>query len=188
MGFKLTWMATQEADEVAMLDRLNLRVADDAEGYYSADYTLGRLPGGWLIVVSNKQVRLDKLAPAVVPEGFAVTGWMNETVMVSEARGFRDGVQEWAVIHDLEKDPSGMRVEGTPPEAFSEIHRLAQAEQAKGEEDVDYVFETPVKLSASICGFTPDEAMDATWRALAKGAGRTAQAQGKGFFARLFGR
>jgi hypothetical protein len=186
MGFRHTWLATQE-DGAVVLDRLNLHVAGDADNFLSADYTLGRLPGGWLIIVSNKQVRLDKVAPVAVPNGFALTGWMNETVTVSEARGFRDGALEWAVVHNAEADPSGMRIEGTPPEPFSEIYRQAQAEQANGEDYVDYIFDVPVKLSASICGFTPDEDMDATWQALAKSSGRR-ETKGKGFFARLFGR
>lgn len=185
MGFKLTWMATQEADEAAILDRLNVRIVGEAEGRYGG---VCRTSDGWLIILSNHEVRFEKLAPEVVPEGSVLTGAMNEIVMVSEVRGFRDGAQEWAVVHDPDIDRHGVQAEGTPPEIFAEIYRRALEEQADGEQDVDYVFDVPVNLATRICGFTVYEEMDVTWRPLAKGAGLTARAQGKGFFARLFGR
>jgi hypothetical protein len=187
MGFKHTWMATQEADEAAILDRLNLQVVAEADDYGAADYTLARLPTGWLIIVSNEEVEFHKLAPRAVPEGFALTGWMNETVMVSEARGFRDGVQEWAVVHDPDVDLQGVQIEGTPPAALAEIYRRLQSEQAKGHADVDYIFDAPVDLSKEICGFVHDQDMDTTWKVLAS-KGRAPKTEDKGFFARLFGR
>lgn len=186
MGFRMTWLATQDAEEAAILDRLNLQVSGEAEDYLAADYALAHLPGGWLVIVSSKEARFDKLAPKAVSEGFVMTAWINETVMVSEARGFRDGAPEWSVVHNPDVDPNGVRVEGTPPEAFAEIYRRLQADEAEETGPVDHFFDVPVQLTEQICGFVHNIDMGVTWKTLA--ARRAPKTEGKGFFARLFGR
>ena len=150
--------------------------------------TLARMPDGWLVIVSYKQPPFDRWAPKAVPEGFVLTGFMNETVMVSEVRGFRDGAQEWAVVHDPDVNRRGVQVDGAPPEPFTEIYRKAQERQATGEADVDYIFDVPIDLSAAFCGFTPSYDMDVTWMELIEVKPQRAPKEGKGFFARLFGR
>ncbi len=188
MGHRVTWMAVQNPDEAAVLDSLGLEVCEETDDFYGAPYTLAHLPDGWLLIVSGKQAPFDRLAPNAVPEGFVLTGFMSETVMVSEARGFRDGTPEWALIHDPDVDPRGVQIEGTLPTAFAEIYRQLQADQAQETEQVDHIFDAPIRLSTEICGFTPDYDMDVTWTALIKTKTGAAEKKGKGFFARLFGR
>lgn len=75
--------------------------------------------------------------------------------MYSAASGHEDGALKWSLLHNLDQDKM-LDVEGEPPAPFAAIRdRMFQLEKEKG--DADYVFDIPIALTASICGYRPDE-------------------------------
>lgn len=166
MSMNLSWMAIEGADEAAVLERLNLEIDEDPESDSEA-YHLTQLPNGWLVIVSLEgQEVFEYLAPLAAPDGFALASGMYETVMVSSAHGYRNGAQEWSVVHDPEVDGYDVRITGTPPRIFSEIYDELLADQGGETEQVDHLFDAPLRLAQALSGFEPYDAGVGDWKTL----------------------
>jgi hypothetical protein len=79
--------------------------------------------------------------------------------MVSGLRAVRNGVAQWAVIHNAQEGRFDLDVRGMPPSELAPIRdRLMQQQVDEGgeEADVDLVFDIPVELGAALCGFRHD--------------------------------
>jgi len=100
---------------------------------------------------------LDEMVASVAPEGSSLWGFMVEAVTASELHGYRDGQLSWSVARDPDKGP-GLVVQETPPEPFDEIRRRLEAEQAAADtERVDFLFDLPLELAASLSGYRPGQ-------------------------------
>jgi hypothetical protein len=76
------------------------------------------------------------------------------------------------VTHDPDVDLNGVAVEGEPPPPFEDLRAAQTAEQAQhGEDDVDYMFDLPVRLGQQLCGYAYDEPRPVVWTILER-AGR----------------
>ena len=162
---------------------------------------MGQLPGGWLLVLSSHFEDAFKRLAVLASHGPAVACAVEEHVMYSEARGYKDGIEVWRVVSDCERDDDQIMVTGDPPARFNAIYLAAKQEQAAdgdgdgdGDEDdsADYLFDVPPQVAEAVCGFRlgePDleglrfiDLRKVSGFAPAGGGGRPR------FFARLFGR
>ena len=79
--------------------------------------------------------------------------------MYSAVHGAEDGIELWSVIHDAQQSLHHLSVSGDPPEEFLAIKGRLFGEQEKedaGSAEVDFVFDIPIELAASITGFRHD--------------------------------
>jgi hypothetical protein len=77
--------------------------------------------------------------------------------MVSEAYGFRDGLEVWSVLHDPGRaGVTHLEVEGDPPSELTGIRDGLVREQ-EGDAGVDYLFNAPLDLTKAVCGYRWDE-------------------------------
>ena len=79
--------------------------------------------------------------------------------MVSAAYGYDRGNAQWSVIHDAQQGISDLSLSGSPPVELNYIReRLSGEQQDAGGEgaDVDYIFDIPVELAATVCGYRHD--------------------------------
>jgi len=194
MGFSHSWIAVQGLDPAQALAALGMEVSEILEpGYFPDGISFGQMPDGWLVVLTDRRanafegdlVGLAAFGPAVACE-------VNEHVMYSEARGYEAGREAWRVAYDCEKG-GALDVSGNPPSQLDTIAREARAKQeaAGGDDaDVDLLFDIPAKLARSICGFMlgEEEPDGFHFSELRPIGGGKAPSEGRGFFARLFGR
>jgi hypothetical protein len=197
MGFSHSWIAVRGVTREQALEALGMEISavqtDYLDGIALIDWQ-----DDWLLAISDdSEDAFDGYLAQLAPLGEAVACSMIESVMYSEARGYTSGKEIWRVVHDPNEDESlySLRTSGELPQPFDAIVRETRAEQDKegGEDaDVDFIFEVPAKLAASICGFTLGESDpdDSQFRSVNRiGAATTPRGSGKpGFFARLFGR
>lgn len=156
MGVTASWLAVQGQDREAFLESLGLTKVGECSDPLNGDYTCAELPNGWFVVVANE--RRFELIPAlksVSARGFVLGGQMVETVNFVQLCGYRGGEQVWSVVHDVDIDPNGVRVEGAPPPPFADLHAQTTKELEKEQEDVDLMFDMPLELSGAVCGFQP---------------------------------
>jgi hypothetical protein len=159
MGFSHSWIAVKGLDRATALATLGLE-ADEDEADELHRRGLGALPGGWLLVVAEGDGALNGETAALAAHGPAVACFVEEHVMCSEARGYRDGREAWRVAHDPRNGIFHLEVAGEPPEALGRIRAEAVAEQERegGEAaDVDLLFDVPATLAKSLCGFKLDD-------------------------------
>jgi hypothetical protein len=139
-----------------VLGRLGLRETGETTSEPDFEVCCFRHPSGWFIVQGPEDfVSRDQLA-RVSKGGEAVGCYESETVMVSEAYGFRDGLEVWSVLHDPDRRGTPLEVQGDPPAELAGIHDDLMRRQA-GESDVDYLFEAPIDLTKAVCGYRWDE-------------------------------
>ena len=197
MGFSHSWIAVRGLTREQALEALGMKVSavqtDFLDGVALIDWK-----DDWLLAISDDcEDAFDGDLAKLAALGQAVASCVHEGVMYSEARGYESGKEVWRIVHDPNEDESlySLRTSGDPPVHFDAIVRQTRAEQDRegGEDaDVDFIFEIPAKLAASICGFTlgesdPDESQ---YSSLNRIGAAPAQRGGNkpGFFARLFGR
>ena len=194
MSFDCSWIAVRGMDRDTLCGRLGLEAAGEVDNEFGADYVLNDLADGWSVVLIHDRHFEIEPALAAASEGAEILGCeMSEITMVSSLRCYRDGAQLWAVVHDPDEDLDGVSVKGEPPPAFAAILRRRQEQQADvGHDNVDYIFDVPIDLSVSLCGFRADRCDEMTWTALnlpGRPSRDASPAEKRpSFLARLFGR
>jgi hypothetical protein len=159
MGFRASWFAARGADKAEMLPAVGFEEAEAIEYPFDEDYAFMSLPGGWSVVFVQEYDWASRQEwAALVPsaaESFSCEA--STIVMFSRAWSDRDGVRLWTVAHNPE-DEEGLKIEGAPPTVLAGIHEGILQEAAENEGDgADYVFDTPLKLSGTLCGFCPED-------------------------------
>ncbi|MCA3721378.1 hypothetical protein [Phenylobacterium sp.] len=112
--------------------------------------------GGWRFLMSEDHRFASRERVAAAAEGGSAIGvYLEEHVMVSGAFGAEEGRLVWSVQHDPEQGLEHLDVWGEPPAALEDIRDRLLAE-LRTLEDTDTVFNAPVDLAATICGFDPN--------------------------------
>lgn len=168
MGLNLIWLAVEGADRSSVLDRLGFAEAGDVSDEMHAEYSCAELPGGWLILTStDRQFSLDEMLAATISENLVLSCEVYESALFSQLRAFQGGVPIWSVTHDPDKEDGGLVVEGTPPSQYEKIKDRLVAEQiAAADEPVNYMFDAPLELSESVCGYRGDRSSGVEWTVL----------------------
>jgi hypothetical protein len=168
MGANLNWLAVQAADKSDLLERLRFVEAGLASDELNVSMACAVLPESWVVIASwGKGLDLDHLLPRASTGTLALGGEMDERVMFSQLGAFRDGRPAWAVTHDPERGLDDVTVHGEPPELLAQVRAELSAEQAEdGFENVDYMFQAPVRLSEALCGYHPEAPLPVEWTIL----------------------
>jgi hypothetical protein len=120
-----------------------------------------------VLVSSDMGLDLDKALPLASAGGLALGCEVEEHVMFSRLRAFRDGASAWAVTHDPDVDVRGAAVEGEPPPPFADLRAALGAEQAEDDSgQVDHMFDLPFRLGQQLCGYVHDEPFPVAWTIL----------------------
>jgi hypothetical protein len=133
MGWSLSWVAVNGVTPQAVQSALALRGTGSREEFPESDITGTMLPGGWYLVVSQRDgLRLteDSALKRLSCLGEVVMCWVEEHVMCSFAACWRDGQRIWSVNHDSGRGIENFVVEGQHPDSFTQIHDKLFAKQA----------------------------------------------------------
>lgn len=164
---RATWIGVQGAEPDLVLAALGLEPVPDAPADYvfSGDFACRTFPGGWFVVTSIQGLDLadDLATAAATTDQMAVGCEMSTIVMWSEAHGYNGGQFQWSVTHNPDDEARPLAVEGAQPAILANFVALAIKAQAD-EDDVDYVFEVPMKLVGHYTGFVyNDEEAPPDW-------------------------
>ncbi|MGZ3273579.1 MAG: hypothetical protein ACXU82_16400 [Caulobacteraceae bacterium] len=160
MSITLHWVAVKGGNRQDILGTFGLEDIGETTEEIDQVAVYGESPEGWSILAMKSAPRnMDGVMASITASGQGLYGFMSDIVMFSEVRSYTDGLKTWAVVHDPTKGKgSSTIVQGEPPAQFEDIKRELDAQQAEpGNEQVDYLFDLPRELSASICGYRPSE-------------------------------
>jgi hypothetical protein len=197
MGYAITWCAVREEAADSFLQALGLAPTGQTTVSPDALIASARLDMGWRMVWYNKYG-----CPFLQPRDLArlsterdvLLCLVEEHVMASSSEMWSAGKRKWWLSHEGESGPKGLDTDGELPGSFPDIRK--QMEQQQRDEggdaaDVDYIFEIPLLVAKSLCGFKHDEedehVVDKRFVVLARNASN-ADPAGRGFLGRLFGR
>ncbi len=172
MGLNLCWIGVQGGRKATVLKQLGFEEVGETGDPLNVDYACAETPSGWLIfVAADRFFQIDEPMSEVSSSALTLGCEMYETASVSKVRAVQAGRQLWAVVHDPAETPDDVSVEGDPPPQFEEMRRRLQASQMEpGGESCDYLFDLPLELAASLCGYRPDQSSALTWSVLGKKA------------------
>jgi len=162
VGFRVSWIAT-EASEEYVLSALQAVKTGETDEYPDFDLCTVTAKPGWTVIWSNDEEFFDDARCIALSREFALLGvHVNETVMYSDARWFEAGGMVWKIWHEGDEDPAHLAHIGAVPDHAAEIERAKRAEQKQDDEanpgdGADFIFEIPLALAASYCGFKHDE-------------------------------
>lgn len=160
MGLALSWVAVQGPGDV--LGAFGLRAAAGAYDYSNRKgYGFGPLQQGWTLVVSRdcEEFLKPKRMQALKGYSRAISAGVEEHVMYSGAAEWRDGQELWRVEHLAEEGEFHLATQGTLPQFFAEIRDDHFQMQKTDGEDVDHVFDIPLRLVQRIIGIDVAESM-----------------------------
>jgi hypothetical protein len=161
MGFSLGWLATRGIAPELLYSALAARPTGTRKPIFSAAAMGGTIPGGWHLIVMNRNHSLtdDAFLAEISRHGEAVACFVEEHVMYAVAVGWQASSKRWSIVHESEKGIAHLEVSGTPPEAFAAIRAEGEAAQRKEdpeEPEVDHVFDIPVAVAQAVTGFRHD--------------------------------
>jgi hypothetical protein len=191
MGFRISWIAT-EASEENVLAALDAVKTGETDAYPDFDLCVVTAKPGWTVIWSNDEVFFDDARCMALSREFPLLGvHVNETVMYSDARWFDGGGLVWKIWHEGDEDPAHLARIGPLPDQAAEIEQAKRAEQKRDDEanpgdGVDIIFEIPLALAASYCGFKHDE-FEGTEDSCKELQSQLVTKKPRSFLARLFG-
>jgi hypothetical protein len=167
LSIHLNWVAAERADALPLLEELGLREVGAWLDELSSAYAYTVTPQGWLVLAgASMKLKLETVLPALSAQRPILAGEVSETVMVSSLQAWGAGARLWSVLHEAGKEED-LAISGEPPAGLTEIRARLAAQQANGDEDVDYMFDAPLELGERTCGYRPDRPQPGPWIQLA---------------------
>ena len=168
MGVSLSFLAVKgaaPADIHRALGVTDTGVASPEFAYPCPPVRGAALPNGWYLVLLDHVVhRLIKSRAIItrLSRGCEVIACqVEEHDMYSGCFGLRDGTLVWSVVHNPQKADDHLGVWGELPAALDEIgarilKKQEEERQLQSPVEVDHIFEIPIELAASFCGYRHD--------------------------------
>ena len=99
MGFRISWMATQQPVDV-VLPLLDATATGESGDIADFDLSIGVLPSGWTLVWAEDESFFDTPSADMV-QGLSpvLTCWVNETIMHMRVRYYDKGELVWQAPH-----------------------------------------------------------------------------------------
>jgi hypothetical protein len=173
MGFSLSWLATKDKSPQAVLHELGFQDTGKRQAFTDRDLSAVELPSGWYLIVAEHSERVapDPIMERLTSDSEAVTCFVEEHVMVSQAAGWKNGRRIWSVIHDSQFGLDHLDAQGELPEKFVHIcDSLASKQKEEGGERAgcDYFFDIPAETAKELTGYRYDQATEHIFQVLAR--------------------
>ena len=153
MGFSISWIAVKEKTLDQVIETLAIEKTGETEEFPESDVSGANLSNNWVHIqfnyVNNPLLKSDILQN-LSKDTAVIFCQVEEHVMYTKACCWENGSFKWAVEHDSEQGLRHIREHGEVPENFKAIREQCFEQQDQGDEDVDYIFDAPLDLAASI--------------------------------------
>lgn len=158
MGFKVSWIGFDGKGKTSALEAVGLQDTGEPDRANEAPFSGAEIPGGWFILFSNnfQFVSRERLAKLSV-DCSIVACQVHEGTMVSGAYGYEHGSHVWELVHNSQQSINDLSVSGSPPPSFQSIRQRLMQEQQATAGGVDYIFDIPVEVAASVCKYRHDQ-------------------------------
>jgi hypothetical protein len=157
MGYAISRIAVRGKSADAICKQLGLSRTEEFENTPDSTIVGADLPGGWYLVWGNDMTFTGKLPlDEISTRAEVVEFWVEEHVMVSGARGWANGEEQWSVEHDPGRGIMHLDARGHLPAAFVDIRDRLLREQEQTDErkaKVDHAFSIPIELARTLTGF-----------------------------------
>ena len=154
MGLSSALLAFKGITAEQVHTRLGLRVTGRVEDDSNSDINSTLLPSQWYLLVLNREEFKDSQLQELSSGCELFYQMIEEHVMYSAAKLWSDCQLRWAVEHNGEEGGRELKVAGDPPKSFDSIRDELMEAQSNETDEVDHVFDIPVRLGKEVLGFT----------------------------------
>ncbi len=155
MSFDLSWAGFNQVSKSSLLDALGFHDTAAWDEVNEAPFSCAELPTGWTVLYAPDSTYTFKNITHLSANHAVLSVIVQEFVPLSLASFHVRGEQSWSVMHDGEQGPFAWALEGQVPPQTGTIHdRLA--ELGRSSPDFDHLYDGPIELAASICGYRHD--------------------------------
>lgn len=165
MGYALDWVSVSGLSKDQVLSRLGLLDTGEATDYLSrGGFMWAMTPDSRVIVATEQYGWLTPERLSQLSEGASlVAARAEDNDCTSAASGYRGGQRVWSVTHDNPEEYGvigGLELDGDVPAELATIRAQLEAEQSASDDDrVDYIFDVPNELVATLGGWAPESAV-----------------------------
>ena len=157
MGYRVAMIAVRGIDAETLYKRYGVRRTGQREEIAESPVCGATVSTGWELLYLNDYPRPhSELLAELSANAELLFCDANETCMSSFATGWVNGVEKWLVFHDAQQSPTHLVTDGDPPSEYIAIRDEKLREQVEDSDDVDYVFEVPIEIFASLTGIRYD--------------------------------
>jgi hypothetical protein len=175
MGFNMSWILVDRINEDALYEALDLAATGETPDEYDLGTSHVPLAGAalksrWCAVFAKYALVMDATVgtnPArltrLPARSRCITCVVLEHAMVSYASLWQDGRFVWQIRHDPSQGDEHLEALGDLPHAFAGFRDIAidkqrarKARSRPGEWGVDYLFDIPSDMAATITGYRHD--------------------------------
>jgi hypothetical protein len=111
------------------------------------------LPTDWYLIYINDRISPeDKILQKLSTGAEVLTCWVEEHVMNSISRYWRNGDELWRVLHDAQQGTEHLEATGDLPLSYSSVRDELTTKQTSLN-DCDYIFDIPVELFVQSTGY-----------------------------------
>ena len=163
MGYSISWLAAKTDDLDRLCDIVGVTPTDASDEWLESEFVGSGLQGGWYLLQAqgcdHPMISTESLSK-ISTLGEAIACSVEEHVMVSVAESWNRGTRRWCIDHNAQEGVFDLTVSGHPPPHYEEIKLdYITQQRAEGGDDaeVDLIFEIPLQLAKTICGYKHDE-------------------------------
>lgn len=172
MGYQLAWIAMRSKSREEVLHLFGLRTTGEHEEFPESDITGLLVQPDWCIILVNlhgdglERLRFGQ-ANGILSQGCEhVYCYVHERTMMSCASAWYNSDEVWTILHNGGNiGILHLEVFGDIPNQYDSIReRLVSLQYANGGEQatVDYIFDVPIEVAASVTGFRHDREVSNT--------------------------
>lgn len=162
MGFRIAWLAVSgksKEEALSSLDLVDSGVRDEAN---ESLISVAGFPNGWTILFLKPfdHPLAEEASILQLSKGCnVIVGHVHEGIMYSSVQSYKDGTLVWSISHNAQEGPYDLQTEGNLPDNFADVRAELVAQQETedaGRQMVDYIFNIPLDVGKSLCGFQHD--------------------------------
>ena len=162
LGFQVQLVAIEGKSIADIHSALGVTLTGTHEEIPESPVVGTQLKNGNYVVYLNDEITPDPTLLGELSRGTNVLScYVNETVMNSSTSRWRDGNEDWSVLHDSQVGIDDLQIIGLPPSELNSIRQRLVDEQNKCD-DADYIFDIPIELFVALGGMRYDEDPDST--------------------------
>jgi hypothetical protein len=178
MGFNMSWIFVDGIDAETLYKALDLAPTGDVPDEY--DLGTSRVPlagatvkSGWCAVFAKYALVLDAATGTNPPrlanlpaKSRSIICVVLEGAMISYAGLWQGGRYTWQIRHDSSQGVEHLETSGDLPPAFAGLRDISiskrrerEERRQRGELGVDYLFDVPIVMAATMTGYRHDRAV-----------------------------
>jgi hypothetical protein len=158
MSFDVSWAAFNLIRKQEVLAAAGLQDTGQRDEAHEAPFSCAEMSNGWTVLFVNDSTYTYKNTAVLSANHAVLSVVVQEYVPLSMASFHVRGEEVWSILHDGKADAFDLTFTGTvPPQTQAIRDRILAMQRSEGKASrTDHLYDIPIELAETICGFRHD--------------------------------